>query len=77
MLSRRAYPHVRSLLSSSNVAIVHSRGFKAAVASQGPSRPPTLADITPNSATSFNEKQKNFREDLINAQKQKEQQESK
>jgi hypothetical protein len=47
-----------------------------AAAAQGPSRAPTIADITPNSAASFNRRQQEFRDSLVAAQRQKEQQDS-
>jgi hypothetical protein len=53
-----------------------SRSFAAGAVMKSPARAPALADITPEDAASFNKKQKEFREGLIAAQKQKEQQES-
>jgi hypothetical protein len=76
MFARRVYPHVRSTLPSSNLISVCSRTFAAATAARSPVRAPVLADITPNDAASFSEKQKEFRESLVAAQKQKEQEES-
>jgi 23S rRNA G2445 N2-methylase RlmL len=72
MLTRSACASVRAILSPS----VGSRTFAVSAASQGPARAPTLADITPDSAASFNEKQKSFRDGLVAAQKRKEQEES-
>jgi cell pole-organizing protein PopZ len=70
MLARRACARVRTAVA------VQSRPFVAAAAVQSPARAPTLADITPESAASFTEKQKKFRDGLVAAQKQREQQES-
>lgn len=76
MLSRRACASVRSALSAQHATVVRSRPFVASAATQSSARGPALADITPDSATSFSEKQKDFRDGLVAAQKQKEQQES-
>lgn len=76
MLSRRACASVRGRLIPQSVPAVRTRAFGAAAATQSPVRAPALADITPDSAASFNEKQKKFRDGLIAAQKQKEQEES-
>lgn len=76
MFSRRVHAHVRSTLPTCSTVTVRSRTFAAAAAVQGQIRPPALADITPDGAASFAEKQKKFREGLVAAQKQKEQEES-
>jgi hypothetical protein len=76
MLTRRAFTSVRSALPASNTTPVSSRSFAAFTAAQNPIRAPALADITPEAAAKFSERQNEFREGLINAQKQKEQQES-
>jgi hypothetical protein len=75
MLSRRACASVRGRLIPQSVSTVRTRAFGAAAATQSPVRAPSLADITPDSAASFNEKQKKFRDGLIAAQKKKEQDE--
>jgi hypothetical protein len=76
MFTRRAYTSVRGILPTQTTTAVRSRTFAVAAAVRSPARAPTLGDITPDSAASFNEKQKNFREGLIAAQKRKEQDES-
>jgi cell pole-organizing protein PopZ len=76
MLARRACTHVLNSLPASQVIAVRSRSFTVAAATQSPARAPTLADITPNTAADFNRKQQEFRDSLVAAQKQKEQQES-
>lgn len=76
MFTRRACASVRGMLAPQSATTVRSRTFGAAAATQGPLRPPTLADITPDDASSFNEKQKSFRDGLVAAQKRKEQEES-
>lgn len=76
MLSRRACANVRARLTPPLVTSVHARAFGAGSATQSPTRAPTLADITPDGAASFNEKQKKFRDGLVAAQKRKEQEES-
>ncbi|KAJ4346192.1 hypothetical protein N0V95_005608 [Ascochyta clinopodiicola] len=75
MLARRACGSVGSILPASRSLGASSRSFTAAVATQSSARAPALADITPDAAASFNKRQKEFREGLIAAQKQKEQQE--
>ncbi|ORY00454.1 NIPSNAP-domain-containing protein [Clohesyomyces aquaticus] len=75
MLTRRVCGGVRNALPVSSVAITASRPFSSFAAAQGPARAPALADITHDGAPKFNERQKEFRESLVNAQKQKEQQE--
>lgn len=76
MLARRVCANVRNTFPAQHPTIAPSRSFAAATAILGPARSPALADITPDSARSFSEKQKEFREGLVTAQKQKEQQES-
>ena len=55
---------------------LNSRGFAALAAAQSPARAPALADIRPDGAAAFNERQKEYREALVAAQKKREQQES-
>jgi hypothetical protein len=74
MLARRACAHALNSLPVSSALAIRSRSFTAAAQSQF--RAPALADITPDSAASFNKKQQEFREGLAAAQKQREQQES-
>jgi cell pole-organizing protein PopZ len=76
MLARRACTHALNSLPASQAIAVRSRSFTVVAATQSPARAPTLADITPNTAADFNRKQQEFRESLVAAQKQKEQQES-
>jgi hypothetical protein len=76
MLARRACASVRNTSHAQLTLAVRSRSFTATALAHNPSRAPALADITPNSAASFTEKQREFRDSLITAQKQKEQQES-
>ena len=76
MLARRACANVRSAFPTKHTTVVRSRSFVAGAAMNGPARSPALADITPDNAMSFSEKQKDFRDGLVAAQKQKEQQES-
>lgn len=77
MLARQAYAGVRSALAGGHATpAVRSRAFATGTAMQSQIRAPALADITPESAASFNAKQKAFRDGLVTAQKQKEQQES-
>jgi hypothetical protein len=76
MLSRRACASVRSVLSAPHATPASSRSFAAGAALQSSTRPPTLADISTRDAASFTKKQKEFREGLMAAQKQKEQEES-
>ncbi|KAF2820007.1 NIPSNAP-domain-containing protein [Ophiobolus disseminans] len=75
MLTRRAFAQAFAGLSSSQGVAGRSRCFAAAAVAQGPARAPALADITPDSAASFTKKQQEFRDGLVAAQKQKEQQE--
>jgi hypothetical protein len=76
MLARRAYSHALHSFPTSYALAIRSRSFSVAAAAQGPSRAPTIADITPNSAASFNRRQQEFRDSLVAAQRQKEQQDS-
>ena len=76
MLPSRVCARVRSALTTPLISTVRSRSSTAITALQNSSRAPTLADITPESAAGFNEKQKEFREGLVAAQKRKEKQES-
>ena len=76
MFARRASSNVRSMLSAPRSIPVGSRSFVAGASLQSSSRAPALADITPDAAASFNKRQKEFRDGLVAAQKQKEQQES-
>ena len=76
MLAQRACSSARGILSASRSIPVGSRSFAAGASIQSSGRAPALADITPDAAASFNKKQKEFRDGLVAAQKQKEQQES-
>jgi hypothetical protein len=76
MLSRSTCARALQSFPTSHALATRSRLFSAAVAAQGPSRAPTIADITPDSAASFNRRQQEFRDSLVAAQKQKEQQDS-
>lgn len=76
MLTRRACSNVRGVLPISRSGAVSTRSFTAGAITQGSARAPALADITPDAAEGFTRRQKEFREGLIAAQKQKEQQES-
>lgn len=75
MLARRACARTLHSLSAPQASAPHARYFSAVAAAQGP-RAPSLGDITPDSAASFSKKQQEFREGLVAAQKQREQQES-
>ncbi|CAN9288714.1 unnamed protein product [Alternaria alternata] len=76
MLTRRVCASVRGgILSPLCATAVRSQAFGTGPPTQSPVRAPTLADITPDSAASFNEKQKSFRDGLAAAQKRKEQEE--
>lgn len=76
MLTRRSCSNVRGILPTTRPANAHTRFFAAGTVSQSSARAPALADITPDAAASFNRRQKEFREGLVAAQKQREQQES-
>jgi hypothetical protein len=75
MLARRTCARALNGLSTPQAIATRSQPFSAAASLQG-SRAPSLADITPDSAASFSKKQQEFRDGLITAQKQREQQES-
>ncbi|KAF1958684.1 NIPSNAP-domain-containing protein [Byssothecium circinans] len=77
MLPRRFCASVRNAVPAHpSSPIANSRSFAAFAAAQSPARAPALADIKPEDAPAFTERQKEFREGLIAAQKKKEQQES-
>ena len=76
MLARRTCNSIRSVVSAPRSTAASSRSFAVGAATQSSARAPALADITPDIAASFNKKQKEFRDGLVAAQKQKEQQES-
>lgn len=76
MLARRTISSVRSILPAPRSTTAGKRSFVAGAVTQSSARAPALADITPDAAASFNKKQKVFRDGLVAAQKQKEQQES-
>lgn len=76
MLTRRVCTSVRAALPAPHTTAPSSRSFAALAAAQGPAKAPSLADITPDGASKFNERQNEFRQGLISAQKQKEQQAS-
>jgi cell pole-organizing protein PopZ len=76
MLTRRVCASVRGILSPPSATVVRSQAFSTGALTQSPARAPTLADITPDGAAVFNQKQKSFRDGLIAAQKRKEQEES-
>jgi hypothetical protein len=74
MLNRRVCASVRSAISTpSSATAVNSRSFAAFTAAQSPVRAPALADLKPNGASSFTQKQKEFRDGIVAAQKKKEQ----
>ncbi|KAF2010722.1 NIPSNAP-domain-containing protein [Aaosphaeria arxii CBS 175.79] len=79
MFSRRACASLRARSSAAAAAAVHppahSRPFAAFAAAQSSSQTPALADITHDTAASFNKRQREFREGLEAARKKKEQQE--
>jgi hypothetical protein len=76
MLARRACASVRSALPAAHAAPASSRSFAAGAVLHSSTRSPSLADITSTDAASFAKKQKEFRESLVAAQKQKDQEES-
>jgi hypothetical protein len=76
MLCRRVCASVRNAVPAAPSAVTNSRSFAAFAAAQSPARAPALADITPEAAAKFNERQQEFRDGLVSAQKKKEQQES-
>ena len=69
MLARRLRP-----LSSSQTSLV--RAFSTSSLLRDPRRSPAMSDITPDSASIFNQKQKEFRDGLEAARKRKEQADS-
>jgi hypothetical protein len=75
MLARRVCANVRSVNAVSSTA-ANTRVFSVIAAARSPARAPALADITPNGATKFIERQKQHREGVIAAQQKKEQEES-
>lgn len=75
MLSQRVYTSVRSLLPVSPTA-ANARAFSVLAAARSQTRAPALADITPNGAAKFVERQKEHRAGVIAAQQKKEQDES-
>ena len=77
MFTRRVCASVRSAVPASQSIAINSRSFAALAAAQSPARAPALADVRPDGATAFSEKQQEFRESLITAQKKQEQRESK
>lgn len=76
MFARRACLSARSAIASTPAPQAASRPFTALAASQSKIRTPALADITPDSAAKFNERQKEYREGLAAAQKKKDDEES-
>ena len=76
MLCRRVCASVRNAVPAAPSNTASSRAFAALAAAQSPARAPALADIKPEGASKFNERQKEFRDGLVSAQKKKEQQES-
>ena len=76
MFARRTCASVRGILPGPLSTAARSRSFAASAVNQSSTRAPALADITPDAAASFNKKQTEFRDGLVAAQKQKEQQES-
>ncbi|KAF2747664.1 NIPSNAP family protein [Sporormia fimetaria CBS 119925] len=73
MLLQRACAGVRTGASASRLASPNVRSFTARAATQAPVKAPVLADITPEAAPKFNERQKEFRESMAAEQKKKEQ----
>jgi hypothetical protein len=76
MFTRRICASVRSAVPAQQPVAISSRSFAALAAAQSPARAPALADVGPDDAAAFSEKQKEFREGLITAQKKQEQRES-
>jgi hypothetical protein len=76
MLARRICASVRSAIPASPTAAANVRAFCVLAAARGPVRAPALADITPNGAAKFVQRQKAHREGVIAAQQKKEQEES-
>lgn len=75
MLARRACLSARNAIASTPAPQAASRPFTALAASQSRIRAPALADLTPDSAAKFNERQKEFRESLAAEQRKKEDEE--
>lgn len=75
MLTRRACASVRGVLPAQAAPATRLRPYTVSAALQGKAWAPSLADITPSDAASFNKKSKEFRQSLVAAQKQKEQDE--
>lgn len=75
MLTRRACAGVRGVLPAQAASAARPRAFSISAAPQGSARAPVLADLTPDGAASFNEKSRQFRQGLVAAQKQREQEE--
>lgn len=75
MFSRGSARALRSLSPSSSSS-ASIRPFTVSSTSCSPSRAPALADITPDGASTFDEKQKQFREQLASNQRRREQEES-
>jgi hypothetical protein len=75
MLARRVCTNVRGALAAPPTAPASSRSFAALAAAQGPARAPSLADISPEGASSFNARQKEFRDGLVAAREHKVKQE--
>jgi len=77
MLTRRVCAGgLRSLKSAQCVPSATVRSFAASPSAQKSFRAAALGDITLDSAKSFHEKQKEFRDGLVAAQQRKEQEES-
>jgi hypothetical protein len=72
MLSRRACAGLRSAVPAAS-APAHARAFTAFAAAR---RAPSLADVSPDGAAKFSERQQEFRDGLESARRKKEQQES-
>jgi hypothetical protein len=76
MLARRVGAGLRSALPAQHTAAaVNSRSFTAYAAAQR-QKAPALADVKHDGTAEFNARQKEYREGLITAQKEKEQRES-
>ena len=76
MLARRVGTGLRSALPAQHTAAaVNSRCFTAYAAAQS-QKAPALANVRPDGAAEFNARQKEYRESLIAAQKEREQRES-
>ncbi|KAF2792285.1 NIPSNAP-domain-containing protein [Melanomma pulvis-pyrius CBS 109.77] len=75
MLAQRVCAGARAAITVIPPAAASSRAFSALVAARSSARAPALADVTPDGAAKFAERQREFREGLITAQKKQEQQE--